>query len=258
LSASSEPEIYNAIRFGAVVENVGMDENSREVDFDDTSITENTRCAYPLHFIPNAKTHAVGKHPTNVILLTCDATGTLPLVAKLTLEQVVYHFASGFTSKVAGTEVGVTEPIVVFSSCFGEPFLVYNPLVYSEMLATKLKEHSVDAWLLNTGWIGTTGKRCPLKYTRAIIDAIHSGELAKVPCTTDGIFGLQFPNSCPGVPSEILSPANNWPDKDAFLKTQTKLAKAFQDNFEKKGFAAKVKPEVLACMPKIPGPPGVL
>jgi len=239
------------VRFGAVVENVVLD-TKRNVDYDDLSITENTRCAYPLSFIPNAKSHAVGGHPTNVILLTCDATGVLPLVSKLTREQVVYHFASGFTSKMVGTEVGVTEPTIVFSSCYGEPFLMWHPLVYSEMLADKLANHSASAWLLNTGWIGSTGKRCPLKYTRAIIDSIHNGELAKGEFVREEVFGLLFPASCPGVPTELLNPASSWADKPQFRAASAKLARAFVDNFEKKGFAKTVSKEVLAQAPTVP------
>lgn len=165
---------------------------------------------------------------------------------------MIYHFASGFTSKVAGTEMGVTEPVVVFSSCFGEPFLVWHPLKYSEMLADKLAKHNADAWLLNTGLLGPSGKRCPLKYTRKIIDAIHSGELAKAAYEKDDVFNLPYPKSCPGVPSEFLSPADSWDDKQAFAKARGKLAAAFVANFEKKGFAAKVSSEVLAQAPKAP------
>lgn len=176
----------------------------------------------------------------------------LPLVSKLTREQVVYHFASGFTSKVAGTEVGVKEPVVVFSACFGEPFLVWHPLKYSEMLADKLGHHNARAWLLNTGSLGPSGKRCPLKYTRAIIDAIHSGELAAAEYERDEVFGLPFPTSCPGVPSDILSPSHNWEDKAAFGRARAKLAAAFVKNFEKKGFAERVSKEVLAQAPKVP------
>lgn len=168
------------------------------------------------------------------------------------MRQVIYHFASGFTSKMAGTEQGVTEPIVVFSSCYGEPFLVWHPLKYSEMLADKLAHHNAHAWLLNTGWLGTSGKRCPLKYTRAIIDAIHSGELAKGEFERDEVFSLPFPTACPGVPSEILSPSKNWEDQAAFQAARTKLAAAFVKNFDKKGFAARVGKDVLAQAPKVP------
>jgi len=253
LTEEKEPEIFRAVRYGSVVENVVMDKKTRKVDYDDTSITENTRCAYPLHYIPNAKTHAVGGHPTNVILLTCDATGVLPLVSKLTREQVIYHFVSGFTSKMVGTEEGITEPVATFSSCYGEPFLMWHPLKYAEMLADKLEHHSANAWLLNTGWIGSSGKRCPLKYTRAIVDAIHSGELAAADYKRDDVFGLPFPLSCPGVPSEILDPRNNWDDKVAFAAAQDKLATAFNANFVKKGFSSAVSQDVLAQAPQPSG-----
>mmetsp|Transcript_17633 Transcript_17633/g.51216 ORF Transcript_17633/g.51216 Transcript_17633/m.51216 type:complete len:546 (+) Transcript_17633:1-1638(+) len=253
LTEEKEPEIFNAVRYGAVVENVVMDNETRTVDFDDTSITENTRCAYPLHFIPNAKKKAVGGHPTNVILLTCDATGVLPLVSKLTREQVIYHFVSGFTSKMVGTEEGVTEPVATFSSCYGEPFLMWHPLKYAEMLADKLEHHQAHAFLLNTGWIGSSGQRCPLKYTRAIVDAIHSGELAKADYARDATFGLLFPTSCPGVPSALLNPAANWDDAAAFGRAQAKLAAAFNENFVKKGFSSAVSADVLAQAPRIGG-----
>jgi len=251
LSEESEPEIFRAVRFGSVVENVVLDPETHRVDYNDLSKTENTRVAYPLQYIPNAKPRAVGGHPTNVILLTCDATGVLPPVSKLTREQVVYHFVSGFTSKMVGTEEGVTEPVATFSSCYGEPFLMMHPLVYANMLADKLEQHGSDAWLLNTGWLGSSGKRCPLKYTRAIIDAIHSGQLKKAPLERDPVFGLRFPTACPGVPSEILNPANNWDDKARLRSAQSKLAAAFVDNFAKKGFRDAVSPEVIAAEPKV-------
>ena len=181
LSAEGEPEIFNAVRFGAVVENVIFDSENREIDFNDISITENTRCAYPLQYIPNAKLPAVSGHPNNIILLTCDGFGVLPPVSRLTQDQVIYHFIAGYTSKMAGTEEGITKPVAAFSSCYGEPFLVWHPVKYATMLAERLTQHNATAWLLNTGWVGgAKGKRCPLKYTRAIVDAIHSGELAKV------------------------------------------------------------------------------
>jgi len=250
LTEEKEPEIFRAVRYGAVVENVVMDPETRTVDYDDVSITENTRCAYPLHYIPNAKKHAVGGHPTNVILLTCDATGVLPLVSKLTREQVIYHFVSGFTSKMVGTEEGITEPVATFSSCYGEPFLMWHPLKYAEMLADKLEEHNAHAWLLNTGWIGDSGSRCPLKYTRAIVDAIHSGDLVNVEYATDSVFALPFPKTCPGVPPQILDPSSNWKDVSAFRAAQDKLANAFNANFSKKGFASAVSQNVLAQAPR--------
>jgi phosphoenolpyruvate carboxykinase (ATP) len=249
LSAEGEPEIFNAIRFGAVVENVIFDAENREIDFDDISLTENTRCAYPLQYIPNAKLPAVSSHPNNVVLLTCDGFGVLPPVSRLTREQVIYHFISGYTSKMAGTEEGITKPVAAFSSCYGEPFLVWHPVKYATMLAEKLAQHNATAWLLNTGWVGgAKGKRCPLKYTRAIVDAIHSGELARVDTRTDPIFGLPFPVSCPGVPSELLDPSSSWADKAEFGKTQAELAALFHKNFDK--YASECSAEVIACGPK--------
>jgi phosphoenolpyruvate carboxykinase (ATP) len=249
LSAEGEPEIFNAIRFGAVVENVIFDTENREIDFDDVSITENTRCAYPLQYIPNAKLPAVSGHPNNIILLTCDGFGVLPPVSRLTQDQVIYHFIAGYTSKMAGTEEGITKPVAAFSSCYGEPFLVWHPVKYATMLAERLSQHNATAWLLNTGWVGgAKGKRCPLKYTRSIVDAIHSGELAKVDTQTDAVFGLPFPLSCPGVPSELLDPSSSWADKADFQRTQAELATLFSKNFTK--YAPECSAEVIACGPK--------
>jgi phosphoenolpyruvate carboxykinase (ATP) len=168
------------------------------------------------------------------------------------LRQVIYHFVSGFTSKMVGTEEGITEPVATFSSCYGEPFLMYHPLKYAEMLADKLLKHNSHAWLLNTGWIGSTGKRCPLKYTRAIIDAIHAGALADCEYEREDVFGLFYPKACKGVPSEILNPANNWKDKKQYKRAQSKLAAAFVENFVKKGFSEAVRPDVLAQAPAVP------
>eukprot|EP00993_Chasmostoma_nieuportense_P007560 NODE_846_length_1812_cov_147.794659_g791_i0.p1 GENE.NODE_846_length_1812_cov_147.794659_g791_i0~~NODE_846_length_1812_cov_147.794659_g791_i0.p1 ORF type:complete len:549 (+),score=110.25 NODE_846_length_1812_cov_147.794659_g791_i0:45-1649(+) len=241
LSPEGEPDIFNAIRFGAVLENVVFDEAERVVDYSNTSITENTRCSYPLEFIPNAKCPqltgkpALGGHPTNIILLTCDGFGCLPPVSKLTREQVIYHFIQGYTSKVAGTEEGITEPTCTFSSCYGEPFLVWPPIKYGTMLADKLDQHAASAWLINTGWVGgKTGKRISLKYTRAMIDAIHSGELAKVEFEQDPVFKLFYPKTCPNVPAEVLNPAASWSDKAAFKETQKTLADMFNKNFKAK------------------------
>merc|ERR1711939_291304 len=200
LTREKEPEVYDAIRFGSVLENVVYDNTSRVVDFDDTSITENGRVAYDLSFIPNARIPAIVDHqPKNIILLTCDAFGVLPPVSRLTPEQVMYHFISGYTAKVAGTEMGVTEPQATFSPCFGAPFMVWHPYVYAEMLAAKIEKFQADAWLINTGWVGGeygTGDRCSLKYTRAIIDAIHDGSLGKLSddqWEAMPIFGLLVP-----------------------------------------------------------------
>lgn len=235
LSAESEPEIYNAIRFGTVLENVVYDEYTHAVDYSDTSITQNTRAAYPIEFIGNAKIPCVGGHPRNIILLTCDAFGVLPPVSKLTPEQAMYHFISGYTAKVAGTEVGVTEPEATFSACFGAAFMVWHPSKYAELLAEKIEAHGANVWLVNTGWTGGAhgvGSRISLKYTRAIIDAIHGGSLAEADYVEDPIFGLAVPTSCPNVPDEILTPKNTWKDKDAFDKQARKLADLFNKNFE--------------------------
>merc|ERR1719188_1403564 len=211
LTYEKEPEIYNAIKFGSILENVVVNEATGEVDYDDVSITENTRVAYPLQFIPNALIPAkVPHHPKQIIFLTCDAFGILPPIAKLTKDQVMYHFISGYTAKVAGTEEGVTEPQATFSACFGAPFLVWHPFVYAEMLAAKLQKHKANAWLINTGWVGGgygVGARCPLKYTRQLIDAIHDGTLANMPDSeweTMPIFGLMVPKSgVKDVPREV-------------------------------------------------------
>ncbi len=250
LSRESEPEIYDAIRFGTVLENVVADPETRDVDYTDKSLTENTRAAYPLQFIPNTKLPAVGGHPKNIILLTCDAFGVLPPVSKLTPEQAMYHYISGYTAKVAGTEVGIKEPVPDFSACYGAAFLVWHPTKYAELLAEKMKEHGSNAWLVNTGWAGGgygVGKRMSIKHTRAIIDAIHSGELANAPLEQDPIFGLYVPTQCTGVPSEVLVPRNVWLDKEAYDETARKLADAFKANFEK--FADCASPEIVTGGP---------
>ena len=235
LSAEDEPDIYNAIRYGSILENVVYDRAQRKVDFTDTSITQNTRCSYPIEYIPNAKIPCVGGHPDHVILLTCDAFGVLPPVSKLTPEQAMYHFISGYTAKVAGTEMGVTEPQATFSSCFGAPFLVWHPTKYAELLADKLKKHGAQTWLVNTGWTGGgygVGKRMSLPHTRAIIDAIHSGALAEAPTQEDPVFGFAVPTAVPGVPSDVLIPKNSWKDSAAFDATAKKLASLFKNNFK--------------------------
>ncbi|MAT99114.1 MAG: phosphoenolpyruvate carboxykinase (ATP) [Anaerolineaceae bacterium] len=236
LSAENEPEIYGAIKFGTVLENVVYDERTHEVDYHDVSITENTRAAYPITYIPNAKIPCVGGHPKNIILLTADAFGVLPPVSKLTPEQTMYHFISGYTAKVAGTEVGITEPEATFSACFGAAFMVWHPSKYAELLAEKMAQHGTSAWLVNTGWTGGpygVGSRIKLKYTRAIIDAIHEGLLDDVAYVTDPIFGLAVPTTCTIVPDELLIPKNTWRDGDAYDKQARKLANLFIKNFEK-------------------------
>jgi phosphoenolpyruvate carboxykinase (ATP) len=235
LTPESEPEIYKAISFGTVLENVVIDENTRLVDFDSEALTPNTRASYPLEHIDNVKIPAVGGHPSNIILLTCDAFGVLPPVSRLSPEQAMYHFISGYTAKVAGTEQGVTEPVATFSACFGAAFLVWHPSKYAELLAEKMRKHGAQAWLVNTGWSGGaygTGARMKLAYTRSIIDAIHNGSLANSEFIVDPVFQVAVPSSCEGVPDEILTPKNTWSDKDAFDKTALDLASRFAKNFE--------------------------
>ncbi len=234
LSAEKEPEIYRAIRYGSVLENVVYNEDDRKVNFHDSSLTQNTRTSYPIDYIPNAKIPCVGPHPKNIILLTCDAFGILPPVSRLTPEQAMYHFISGYTAKVAGTEMGVTEPKATFSACFGAAFLVWHPTRYAEMLAAKMRAHGSQAWLVNTGWTSGahgTGKRISLSYTRAIIDAIHNGSLDGVVTVTDSIFGLEVPTSCPNVPDQVLIPRNTWPNKENYDATARQLAQLFHQNF---------------------------
>ena len=252
LSAEAEPEIYNAIRFGSVLENVVYDRESREVDFTSDAITQNTRCSYPIEYIPNAKIPCVGPKPSNVIFLTADAFSVLPPVSKLTPEQAMYHFISGYTAKVAGTEVGVTEPEATFSACFGAPFLVWHPTKYAELLASKMREQNVDVWLVNTGWTGGPygeGHRMSIKHTRAIIDAIHDGSLAKASTTEDPIFGLAIPTRCANVPDEVLIPKNTWKDPAKYDQTAKKLAGLFHENFKK--YADQASREILSAGPRL-------
>ena len=236
LSQDSEPEIYSAIRFGSVLENVVYDESTHRVNYDDASITENTRVAYPIEFIPRAKLPCVGGHPSNIIFLTCDAFGVLPPVSRLTAESAMYHFISGYTAKVAGTEMGVTEPSATFSACFGAAFLVWHPTKYAELLAEKINRHQTNVWLLNTGWSGGaygTGKRMSLGVTRAIIDAIHNGQLADQPFSRDAIFGIDVPQTCPGVDAKILQPRATWASGSQYDATAQKLSALFRQNFKK-------------------------
>merc|ERR1711988_107357 len=258
LTREKEPEIYDAIRYGSILENVVYDETTGVVDYDDVSLTENTRVSYPLQFIPNARIPAkVDKHPKQIIFLTCDAFGVLPPISKLTKEQVMYHFIAGYTAKVAGTEEGVTEPQATFSACFGAPFLVWHPYVYAEMLAAKLEVHEAPAYLVNTGWVGGgygTGSRCSLKYTRQLIDAIHDGSLNSVEWETMPIFGLQIPKSgIKDVPKEILRPEEAWVESghsaEAFKEKANYLAGLFNKNF--KEFEDKCTPEVIAAGPQV-------
>src|SRR6201997_5036188 len=250
LKSESEPDIFSALRFGAVLENVVLDED-HGVDYTDTSITLNTRGAYPIEFIQNAKIPCIAGHPTDVIFLTCDAFGVLPPVSRLSAEQAMYHFISGYTAKVAGTEMGVTEPQTTFSPCFGGPFLVWHPSKYAELLAERMRKHNARVWLVNTGWGGGgpgVGKRISLKNTRAIIDAIHAGSPAKAKTERDPVFGFETVTEVPGVPSEILRPRDSWADKAAYDATANKLAGLFNKNFET--YAAGVSTEVKASAPK--------
>jgi len=255
LSGEKEPDIFNAIRFGTVLENIVFDPHTRVVDYDDSTLTENTRAAYPIEYIPNAKIPCItNSHPSNIILLTCDARGILPPVSKLNNAQTMYHFITGYTSKMAGTEQGVTEPEATFSACFGQPFLALHPMRYAQMLSDKITAHKADAWLLNTGWVGNSavngGSRCPLKYTRAILNAIHSGELSKVEYEEFGVFNLSVPKSCPGVPPEILNPAKAWKGGATEFKGEVKkLASLFVENFEK--YKDQATKEVVAAGPVV-------
>ncbi len=251
LSAESEPEIFAAIRFGSVLENVVYDQGTHEVNYDDASITENTRVAYPIDFIPRCKIPCTGEHPKNVIFLTCDAFGVLPPVSRLNADQAMYHFISGYTAKVAGTEMGVTEPSATFSACFGAAFLVWHPAKYAELLSHKIQKHGTHVWLINTGWSGGSygrGKRMSLANTRAIIDAIHDGSLSQSPTRQDPIFGFQVPTQCNRVPTEIMWPRDSWSDPATYDVTAQRLADLFRNNFKR--FADGASPQVLAAGPK--------
>lgn len=232
LSAESEPEIYNAIKFGALVENVVMDPATREFNFNDDSLAVNTRVGYPIDYIPNAELKGVGAVPKTVIFLTADAYGVLPPVSKLNKNQAAYYFLSGFTSKLAGTEIGVKEPVPTFSTCFGEPFLPLDPSVYANMLMKKIDEAGAKVYLINTGWNGS-GSRIKLKFTRAMVTAALTGAIEKSPCVKDPVFGVDIPTEIEGVPSELLIPENSWEDKKSFKKQQRLLAKSFIENFKK-------------------------
>jgi phosphoenolpyruvate carboxykinase (ATP) len=252
LTPESEPEIFQALRFGAVLENVVYEAATHRVDFTDTSITQNTRGAYPIEFIRNAKIPCVAGHPTDVIFLTCDAFGVLPPVSRLSPAQAMYHFISGYTAKVAGTEVGVTEPQATFSPCFGGPFLVWHPMKYAGLLAEKMQRHRSNVWLVNTGWSGGSygvGKRMKLSLTRAVIDAIHSGRLADAPAAPDPVFGFGVVAECPGVPREVLAPRGTWQDGAAYDATARKLAGLFRDNFRQ--YEDRASAEVREAGPRV-------
>ncbi|MBS1746049.1 MAG: phosphoenolpyruvate carboxykinase (ATP) [Bacteroidetes bacterium] len=250
LSEEKEPEIYNAIRPGALVENVTFFEGTNEIDFASKKITENTRVSYPIQFISNAELPSIGGLPKNIFFLTCDAYGVLPPVSKLTPGQAMYQFLSGYTAKIAGTEVGITEPKATFSTCFGAPFIPLHPSQYAEMLGKKIKENNVNVWLINTGWIGGpygVGSRIKLNYTRAIINAVLNGTLAKAEFHKHPVFGVNMPTSCAGVPDEILNPRNTWKNGNDYDAQANKLAGLFIENFKK--YASKVSEEILAAAP---------
>lgn len=251
LTEEKEPGIFHAIRPGALVENVTFFPGTNTINFDDASITENTRVSYPLDFISNALKPSIGGLPKNIFFLTCDAFGVLPPISKLTPGQAMYQFISGYTAKVAGTETGVTEPKPTFSACFGAPFLPLHPGKYAHMLGAKMQEHNVNVWMINTGWTGGpygVGKRMKLKYTRAMISAALEGKLNSAQFNTDSVFGAGIPNECPGVPSEILNPRNTWTDKKAYDEKSAYLAGLFVKNFEK--YKDGVSNEILAAAPK--------
>jgi phosphoenolpyruvate carboxykinase (ATP) len=252
LSAEAEPDIYRTTRmFGTVMENVVFDPQTRVPDLDDASRTENTRAAYPLTSIPNIVPEGYAGHPSNIIMLTADAFGVLPPVARLTPEQAMYHFLSGYTAKVAGTERGVTEPQATFSTCFGAPFMVLHPGVYADLLGKKIQEHGADCWLVNTGWSGGPygeGSRMKIRHTRAMIRAILNGSLARVETRPDPVFGVHVPASCPDVPPEVLEPRGTWKDAARYDERAQDLARRFNENFRK--YEAGVSPGVRAAAPK--------
>lgn len=252
LTEEKEPEIFQAIRPGALVENVTFFPGTHRINFDDGSITENTRVSYPLNYISNALEPSIGGLPKNIFFLTCDAFGVLPPISRLTPGQAMYQFISGYTAKVAGTEAGVTEPKPTFSACFGAPFLPLHPGKYAEMLGRKMQENNVNVWMINTGWTGGPygiGNRMKLKYTREMITAALEGKLNKVNFTNDPVFGFAVPAECPQVPTDVLNPRNTWADKQAYDEKAKYLAGLFIKNFEK--YASGVTPEILAAAPKV-------
>ncbi len=254
LSETAEPEIYSTThRYGTILENVPFDPISRLIDLNDDSITENTRASYPLEFIGNAVPEKKSGHPKNIILLTCDASGVMPPIARLTPDQALYQFISGYTSKIAGTEVGLgKEPEITFSACFGGPFMVHHPYRYAELLRGKIERYGVKCWLVNTGWVGGPygiGKRISIKHTRALLNAVLLGKLDKVKYYGDPIFGFEVPKSCPDVPEGVLEPWSSWPSRDEYDKRYRDLAARFQENFSK--FADHASQQVIDAGPKV-------
>jgi phosphoenolpyruvate carboxykinase (ATP) len=252
LSAEAEPDIYRATQtFGTVLENVVLDPITREIQYEDDSLTENTRAAYELDILPNASPHGMGGHPRNIMLLTADAFGVLPPISKLSADQASYYFLSGYTAKIAGTERGLTEPEATFSACFGAPFLTQTPATYGHLLREKINAFKPNVWLVNTGWTGGpygVGKRISIAYTRAIVEAALSGKLDAVPCREHPIFGVQIPEQVPGVPSEVLMPVNTWDDKAAYEKAALNLANRFRANFQQ--YADEVDDAIVNAGPR--------
>jgi phosphoenolpyruvate carboxykinase (ATP) len=252
LSKEKEPQIYDAIKFGAILENIGFHEGTSTPDYADGTITENTRVSYPINYIDNIMVPSIGGNPKNIFFLTADAFGVLPPISRLTKEQAMYHFMSGYTAKVAGTEVGITEPTTTFSACFGKAFLPLHPAKYAKLLGEKLEGTDIKVWLINTGWSGGSygvGSRMKLSYTRSMITAALTGALDNVAFETLPVFDLAFPTACPEVPSEILNPRATWADKAAYDKTASHLAEQFVKNFEQ--FAAETSNDILAAAPKV-------
>ncbi len=253
LSESAEPEIYATTKmFGTILENVPCDPVTRYIDLDDDTLTENTRASYPLEFIANAVPEKKAGHPQNVIFLTCDASGVMPPIARLTPDQALYQFISGYTSKIAGTEVGLRdEPEITFSACFGGPFMVHHPAYYANLLKKKIERYQVKCWLVNTGWVGGpygVGKRISIKYTRALLSAALAGKLDNVEYKIDPVFGFEVPTTCPGVPDEVLNPSSSWPNQHEYDKKYHQLAARFVENFKK--FEERVPREILEAGPK--------
>ncbi len=260
LSPTAEPQIYSAThRFGTILENVVYNPITRQIDLDDDHLTENTRASYPLEYIENAVSSRMGGHPRNILLLTCDAQGVMPPIARLSPDQALYHFISGYTSKVGGTEAGVgAQPEITFSTCFGAPFMVHHPWVYADLLKRKILRYGADCWLINTGWVGGPygiGKRISIRHTRGLLNAALSGALNEVPYYTDPVFGFSVPERCPGVPEEVLYPARAWADTAAYWDAYHRLAARFIGNFRK--FASACPPELAQAGPALNDSGGV-
>jgi phosphoenolpyruvate carboxykinase (ATP) len=257
LSPAAEPQIYACTRrFGTILENVVFDPVTRAIDLDDDSITENTRASYPLEFIENALLEKRAGHPSNIILLTCDASGVMPPIARLTPDQALYQFMSGYTAKIAGTEIGLREePEITFSACFGAPFMVHHPSFYADLLKRKILRHDSHCWLVNTGWVGGpygVGKRISIGYTRALLNAALDGKLNDVKYTADPVFGFEVPSECEGIPPSVLDPGSSWPDRQVYMQRYRELGARFVENFKK--FEAESPAEVVRAGPRLRQP----